>query len=164
MTRKLYAVAMGLLGMVFVVNPAAGQAPNTEQIIIGEGIAHPWQSPRPFKDIIQGDDRVVQVTAGPTDRELILVGRALGATNILVFDPQGSLISNLNIFVGRAINKTRIYGRPGNLHAYWAYSCTPSGCGKITDENEGYERVPQGSALVGPGSQPQTTQTPPIPR
>src|SRR5262249_44514374 len=167
MTHRLFAVAMGLLGIVFVVEPATAQAPKPEQIIIKEGIAHPWQSPRPFKDIIQGDDSIVQVTAGPTDRDLILVGKSLGATNILVFDPQGTLISNLNIFVGRAVDKTRIYGRAGNLHAYWAHSCTSTGCGKIADENEGYERIPQASPPVTPGNpglQPPTTQRPPTSR
>src|SRR6516165_6710138 len=109
MRHKLYTVAIALLGMAYV-HPAAAQTPSPEQIIIGEGIAHPWHSPKAFKEIIQGDERVVQVTAAPTDRELILVGKSLGATNILVFDPQGALISNLNIFVGRAINKPRIYG------------------------------------------------------
>jgi hypothetical protein len=146
MTLKAYAVAMGLLGMLFV-DPAAAQAPPVEEIVIGEGIAHLWNSSRPFKDVIQGDDRVVQITAGPTDRELIFVGKALGATNILVFDPQGVLLSNVRVYVGRAVNKTRIYGR-GNLHEYWTYSCTKTSCGRIAGENETFERIPQGSTQI----------------
>src|SRR2546430_9890121 len=170
MRHKLYALAMALSGMAFV-EPAAAQAPAaqapaaqtqlTEQTIsIGQGIAYRWTSPRAFKDIVQGDDKVVQVTVGPSDREIILVGKETGISNVLIFDPQGAAIADLKIVVGRAFYKTRVYGRPGNVHAYFAYSCTSSGCDKIGDPSEGYERLPQTTAPLNvfqPGSNPQVT-------
>ena len=171
MRHKLYALAMALSGMAFVepgvAQPPAEQTPRTEQISIGQGIAYRWTSPRPFKDIVQGDDRIVQVTAGPSDRELIFVGKDLGISNVLIFDPQGAEIADLRIVVGRALYKTRVYGRPGNLHAYWAYSCTSSGCEKIGDPNEGFERVPASQTPINvfqPGSNPQLTQPQPATR
>jgi len=168
MRHKLYALAMALSGMAFV-EPAAAQAPAaqapaaqaafTEQTMsIGQGIAYRWTSPRAFKDIVQGDDKVVQVTVGPSDREIILVGKDLGISNVLIFDPQGAAVADLKIVVGRAFYKTRVYGRPGNVHAYFAYSCTSSGCDKIGDSGEGYERLPQPTAPINvyqPGSNPQ---------
>src|SRR2546422_431810 len=89
MRHKLYALAMALSGMAFV-EPAAAQAPAaqapaaqapaaqapaaqtqlTEQTIsIGQGIAYRWMSPSAFKDIVQGDEKEVHVTVGPTDRD-----------------------------------------------------------------------------------------------
>ena len=171
MRHKLYALAMALSGMAFV-EPAAAQAPAaqapaaqtqlTEQTIsIGQGIAYRWTSPRAFKDIVQGDDKVVHVTAGPTDRELIFVGKELGISNVLIFDPQGAAVADLKIVVGRAFYKTRLYTRPGNVHSYFAYSCTSNGCEKIGDPNEGYERVPQTQApVMPPGSNAQLTPPP----
>jgi Pilus formation protein N terminal region len=172
MRHKLYALAMALSGMAFV-EPAAAQAPAaqapfTEQTIsIGQGIAYRWTSPRAFKDIVQGDDKVVQVTVGPSDREIILVGKETGISNVLIFDPQGAAVADLKIVVGRAFYKTRVYTRSGNLQGYWAYSCTPSGCEKIGDPNEGYERVPPTQAPVNvfqPGSNPQVTPPQPAVR
>ena len=172
MRHKLYALAMALSGMAFV-EPAAAQAPAaqapvTEQTIsIGQGIAYRWMSPRAFKDIVQGDDKVVQVTVGPSDREIILVGKDLGISNVLIFDPQGAAVADLKIVVGRAFYKTRVYGRPGNVHAYFAYSCTSSGCDKIGDPGEGYERLPQPTAPINvyqPGSNPQVTPPQPAVR
>jgi len=180
MRHKLYALAMALSGMAFV-EPAAAQAPAaqapaaqapaaqapaaqtqlTEQTIsIGQGIAYRWTSPRAFKDIVQGDDKVVQVTVGPSDREIILVGKETGISNVLIFDPQGAAVADLKIVVGRAFYKTRVYARPGNLQGYWAYSCTANGCDKIGDPNEGFERLPPSQAPVNvfqPGSNPQVT-------
>jgi hypothetical protein len=172
MRHKFYALAMALSGMAFV-EPAAAQAPAaqaqlTEQTIsIGQGIAYRWMSPRAFKDIVQGDDKVVQVTVGPSDREIILVGKELGISNVLIFDPQGAAVADLKIVVGRAFYKSRVYARPGNLQAYWAYSCTPSGCDKIGDPNEGFERFAptQSPANVfQPGSNPQVTPSQPAAR
>jgi hypothetical protein len=166
MRHKLYALAMALSGMAFVA-PAAAQTPAaqtpaekgqfTEQTIsIGQGIAYRWMSPRAFKDIVQGDDKIVQVTVGPSDREIILVGKETGISNVLIFDTQGAPVADLKIVVGRAFYKTRVFTRPGNLQAYWAYSCTPNGCEKIGDPHEGYERLPPSQIPVNaPASPPQ---------
>jgi hypothetical protein len=161
--RYICALAMALSGMAFVEPTAAqapaGQAAFTEQTIsIGQGIAYRWMSPRAFKDVVQGDDKVVQVTVGPSDRELIFVGKELGISNVLIFDPQGAAIADLKLVVGRAFYKTRLYTRPGNVHGYFAYSCTSTGCERIGDPNEGFERVPQTQVpAMQAGSSPQGT-------
>ena len=164
MRHKLYALAIALSGMAFV-EPAAAQAPAAQAsmaeqtISIGQGIAYRWTSPRAFKDIVQGDTSVVQVTVGPSDRDLIFVGKELGISNVLIFDPQGAAIADLKLVVGRAFYKTRLYTRPGNVHGYFAYSCTSDGCEKIGDANEGFERIPQTGAPANTltGSSPQVT-------
>jgi hypothetical protein len=160
MRLKPFAVAMSLYGIAFVdaaaQGPTSAQGP-TDQITVGQGSAVRWQAPRPFKDIVQGNDSLLTITAGPTDRDLVLTGKGVGTTNILIFDRDGNLMSNLIVSVGPPVNLTRVYSKLGNLHAYWAYSCNGLRCVKIKDEAEGYERLPSGpqsnvpNIVPGPG-------------
>ena len=93
-----------------------------------------WVSPRPLKEVHQSEDNVVQVMPGPTDRQLLFVGKAMGTSDVVVFDREGDLITHLDIAVGVERGKTRVYGTPGNVHAFSAYSCNPAGCVKVSDE------------------------------
>jgi hypothetical protein len=94
---------------------------------------------------------------GPDDRELLLVGKKMGNADIVVFDREGGLITHMEVAVGVERGKTRFYSRPGNIHAYFAYSCNAAGCMKIADENEGFERIaPPNTPIIinQPGSNP----------
>ena len=140
------------LMMLTFASPATAEMLGEVTLVVRQGLASRWISPVPFKDVLQGNDQIVGILPGPTDRELILVGKEPGSTNVLVFYRDGQAIVELKIVVGQEYGKVRIYSKPV-LHSYWAYNCTPTGCSRVGDPMEGQAAQPSGPInIIQPGA------------
>jgi hypothetical protein len=86
----------------------------------------------PFKTAISGDGELLQVQAGATDQDLIIVanqpdGTLIASTNVLMIDDQGKLVENLHVIVTPfgGPSKTVRLSLPGKTTAY---QCTDNTC------------------------------------
>ena len=83
----------------------------------------------PASDVIVGNPTVADVTLAD-QRHLIITGKALGATNLIITGPRGRLLMNSEVLVGKPQvgHITLVAGRDTRL-----YSCAPE-CRKVDDQ------------------------------
>ena len=90
-----------LLATAAVLATTVGQA---ETIYVTPGSAVHFSTERPFKTAISGDEELLVVHAGATNRDLIIVanqpdGTLTASANVLMLDDQGKLVENLRVIV-----------------------------------------------------------------
>ena len=90
---------------------------------------------RTITTVVIGNPEVVDARA-QTDRAIVLVGKAVGITNLIVLDDGGNEVFNSLVVVGaRDAGKVVVHARK-QLHEYWAYRCTEENCVRVEDRLE----------------------------
>jgi hypothetical protein len=91
-----------LLAAAAVLAVTAAQA---ETIIYATpGSAVQWVAPQPFRTVINGNEKLLQVHGGATNRELIFVANApeesiIASADLLVIDGNGKVVDTLRVVV-----------------------------------------------------------------
>lgn len=96
-------VALIFLASTFSVSLAANQA-----ITIGLGASSGLLLDRPFKTILIGDPKIVDVLER-SDRSVILQSLNLGATNVIFLDERSIVIANVRIVVCKTATRPIAY-------------------------------------------------------
>ena len=104
---------------------------------------------RSIATVVIGNPEVADARA-QTDRSIVLVGKAVGITNLIALDNTGAEVFNSLVVVGaRDAGKVIINSRR-QLHEYWAYRCTADNCVRVEDRLEYLQ--PAAPILVAPGA------------
>src|SRR5258707_402602 len=85
-----------LLATAAVLAATVAQA---ETIYVTPGSAVHRLTKGPFKTAISGDEKLLVVHAGATNRDLIIVANQSGSANVLMIDDQGKPVENLHVIV-----------------------------------------------------------------
>jgi hypothetical protein len=75
-----------------------------DTIYVNPGTATPWEAPRAFKSTFVGNEELLLVHAGETDRDLIVIAKeskdtVVGSANVLMLDGEGKVVDNLRVVV-----------------------------------------------------------------
>jgi Pilus formation protein N terminal region len=78
-------------------------------------------------------------TFAPNDRAILLTGKTIGSTNLIVLDDGGRDLFSAAVIVSRTeFGRMTIHSNyKGLLHRYWAYQCSDASCWRLRDEFEG---------------------------
>ena len=123
--------------------------PGAESISLVPDTAIEFSASAPFSKIYVANPSVVDLVP-KTDRTIILVGRHLGNTNIIITDDRGSVLHNLYVavdtFPGSYVN-INVHNK-ALLNSKTVYRCGPSGCyytGELTVDEP--SRLPPGYSV-----------------
>lgn len=117
-----------LLATAAVLAATIAQA---ETIYVSPGSATLWHSKASFKQVINGNERVLEVQPSFTDQDLIVVAKdpedtAIASTNVLLLDDQGKLLENLQVIV-TPFGGPSITMRLGSATYVCGMRCIPAG-------------------------------------
>lgn len=107
-----------------------------EQIPMTMGKGGLFQTSAPYAKISVADEKIVDVTP-QSDREFIFTPKAIGSTNVFVFNEKGALIASLDVnVVGQFVRTTvreetgrvKIYNVKGSLAKPALYQCNGTNC------------------------------------
>jgi hypothetical protein len=150
------AGAIGLVVMCAATIPGAAQEANgvasgpvqavtgsAQRISLKMGEAGLFQTSAPFAKISVTDEKIVEVMP-QSDRELLLNPRAVGSTNVFVFDDKSGLVARLDVSVdvshkiySKEPDVVRVYGRiyngQGGLNRPATYHCDHRDCEYISE-------------------------------
>ena len=123
-------------------------AQTSESVQLTPGFTRVIQFDRPISTVVVGNPEVADARA-QTDRSIVLVGRAVGITNLIALDNTGAEVFSSLVVVGaRDAGKVIINARK-QLHEYWAYRCTSDNCVRVEDR---LEYLQPSAPVVVPGS------------
>jgi Flp pilus assembly secretin CpaC len=127
------AALAGIVALVGLMGPLAAQtAPPVE---LTPGFTRLVTFTRSIATVVIGNPEVADARA-QTDRSIVLVGKAVGITNLIALDNTGAEVFNSLVIVGaRDAGKVIINARK-QLHEYWAYRCTADNCVRVEDRLE----------------------------
>jgi Flp pilus assembly secretin CpaC len=157
-----------ILALVFLI-VCTSWAWAGETIELTPGFVKLFKFDRPVGTVAIGDPRVAD-TFAPNDKAILLTGKAVGTTNLIILDNDGRELLNGDVVVARgkeAAQRITIHSR-SLLHAYQEYSCAPN-CvlmGSIVPPRIA-PTLPVGSAVPTPpelAAQPAETIAPPAER
>jgi hypothetical protein len=114
-----------------------------QRISLTMGEAGLFQTSAPFAKISVTDEKIVEVTP-QSDRELVINPRAVGSTNIFVFDDKSGLVARLDVSVdvsqkiySKEPDVVRVYGRiynaQGGLNRPATYHCNHRDCEYVSE-------------------------------
>jgi len=141
-----------------------------EKIELAPGFVKLLRFDRAVGTVAVGDPAVAD-TFAPNDRAILLTGKTIGSTNLIVLDDAGR-----DLFSGAVIVSRSEFGRvtvhsKASLHRYWAYQCSDASCWRQRDEFEGpmpeqsQQRIEQDSTTrAAPAEQVPTPRAPVAPR
>jgi hypothetical protein len=91
-----------LLAAAAVLAVTAAQAETI--IYVTPGSAVQWVAPQPFKTVINGNEKLLGVHAGATNRDLVVVANApeetiIDSADLLVIDGNGKVVDTLRVVV-----------------------------------------------------------------
>ena len=123
-----------LLAAAAVLAVTAAQAETI--IYVTPGSAVQWVAPQSFKTVINGNEKLLQVHGGATNRDLIVVANApeetiIDSADLLVIDGNGKVVDTLHVVVSplrpqpeEDIRTVKIF-RPGGSTSYMCanYTC-----------------------------------------
>jgi hypothetical protein len=123
--------------------------PGAESISLTPDTAIEFAAVKPFSKIYVANPNVVDLVP-KTDRTIILVGRRVGNSNVIITDDKGSVLHNLYVnvdsFPGTYVN-INIHNK-ALLNSKTVYRCGPSGCyytGELTVDEP--SRLPPGYSV-----------------
>jgi hypothetical protein len=91
-----------LLAAAAVLAVTAAQA---ETIYVTPGSAVQWVAPQPFKTVFNGNEKLLEVHGGATNRDLVVVANAtpeetiIASADLLVIDGNGKVVDTLRVVV-----------------------------------------------------------------
>jgi hypothetical protein len=107
-----------------------------ETIELSPGIVKLLRFDRPVGTVAVGNPSVAD-TFAPNDRSILLTGKTIGSTNLIVLDDGGRDLFSAAVIVSRTeFGRVTIHSK-GLLHRYWAYQCSDASCWRLRDEFEG---------------------------
>jgi hypothetical protein len=116
-----------LLAAAAVLAVTAAQAETI--IYVTPGSAVQWVAPQPFKTVINGNEKLLEVRGGATNRDLLVVANApeetiIASADVLVINGNGKVVDTLRVVVSplrpnpeEHIKTVRIV-RPGGSTSY----------------------------------------------
>ena len=123
-----------LLAAAAVLAVTAAQAETI--IYVTPGSAVQWVAPQAFKTVINGNEKLLQVHGGATNRDLVVVANApeeaiIDSADLLVMDGNGKVVDTLRVVVSPLRPKpeedirTVTIARPGGSTSYLCanYTC-----------------------------------------
>jgi hypothetical protein len=140
-----------------------------ETIELSPGIVKLLRFDRPVGTVAVGNPAVAD-TFAPNDRAILLTGKTIGSTNLIVLDDGGRDLFSAAVIVSRSeFGRVTIHSK--GLHRYWAYQCSDASCWRLRDEFEGpmpeqtQQRIEQDTTTRGgPAEQVPTPPEPVAPR
>ena len=149
--RSIVVGIVALLGLT-----ATPMAQTAEPVQLTPGFTRLVTFNRSIATVVIGNPEVADARA-QTDRSIVLVGKAVGITNLIALDNTGAEVFSSLVVVGaRDAGKVIINARK-QLHEYWAYRCTADNCVRVEDRLEYLQ--PAAPILVTPATP--APQTPP---
>jgi hypothetical protein len=107
-----------------------------ETIELSPGIVRLLRFDRPVGTVAVGNPAVAD-TFAPNDRAILLTGKTIGSTNLIVLDDGGRDLLSAAVIVSRSeFGRVTVHSK-ALLHRYWAYQCSEASCWRLRDEFEG---------------------------
>jgi Pilus formation protein N terminal region len=107
-----------------------------ETIELSPGIVKLLRFDRPVGTVAVGNPAVAD-TFAPNDRAILLTGKTIGSTNLIVLDDGGRDLFSAAVIVSRTeFGRVTIHSKE-LLHRYWASQCSDASCWRLRDEFEG---------------------------
>ena len=160
-TFHIFIVLVLLLMAVDIASAQTGPRPQNgtgEPVQLTPGFTKLVRFDRTISTVVIGNPEVVDARA-QTDRAIVLVGKTVGITNLIVLDDTGTEVFNSLVIVGaRDAGKVIVHARK-QLHEYWAYRCTEDNCVRVADRLE-YAQ-PTGPIVVSPIGAPPAAEVAP---
>jgi len=132
---------------------AVAQAPTGEVIELRPGFTRLLQFDRSVRTVAIGNPDVADATV-QSDRAALLTAKRVGETNLIAIDPSGAEIFRATVLVGGGEIGRVVFHTKKQIHEYWTYRCTLSGCQRVADKFEFREAPP--AIIVSPQAQPAT--------
>jgi hypothetical protein len=141
-----------LAALALLLSPISlSLAQNSEPVQLTPGFTKLISFDRSIATVVIGNPEVADARA-QTDRSIVVVGRAVGITNLIALDPAGAEVFSSLVIVGaRDAGKVVIHARK-QLHEYWAYRCTAENCVRVEDRLEYLQ--PAAPIVVAPTAAP----------
>jgi hypothetical protein len=108
-----------------------------EEIIkLSPGFVKLLRFDRPVGTVAVGEPAIAD-TFAPNDRAILLTGKSIGTTNLIILDDAGRDLFSAEVIVSRSELRRVTVNSKALLHRYWAYHCTETNCWRVKDEFEG---------------------------
>ena len=144
--RAAFASLVALIGLT-----SSLAAQTSEPVQLTPGFTRLVTFTRSIATVVIGNPEVADARA-QTDRSIVLVGKAVGITNLIALDNTGAEVFSSLVVVGaRDAGKVIINSRK-TLHEYWAYRCTADNCVRVEDRLEYLQ--PAAPIVVAPAAAP----------
>lgn len=156
MTRSMTGLCIALGAFLLTLSSPAivtAQAPSGEVIELRPGFTRLLQFDRTVRTVAIGDPDVADATV-QSDRAALLTAKRVGETNLIAIDPNGTEIFRATVLVGGGAVGRVVFHTKKQVHEYWTYRCTLSGCQRVEDKFEFRETPPP--IIVAPQAQPVT--------
>jgi Pilus formation protein N terminal region len=134
LVRNIFPRGAVISLIVLIFGASTGWA--EEPIELSPGIVKLLRFDRPVGTVAVGNPSVAD-TFAPNDRSVLLTGKTIGSTNLIVLDDSGRDLFSAAVIVSRTeFGRVTIHSK-GILHRYWAYQCSDASCWRLRDEFEG---------------------------
>jgi Flp pilus assembly secretin CpaC len=143
-----------ILGTVLLISgsvTSTGQAQTGEVIELRPGFTRLLQFDRAVRTVAIGNPDVADA-AVQSDRAALLTAKRVGETNLIAIDPGGVELFRATVLVGGGETGRMVFHTKKQIHEYWTYRCTVSGCQRVEDKFEFREAAP--SIIVAPRAEP----------
>src|SRR5215831_8668875 len=140
---KTLLITTALVAVGTTTAVAQRQEPGfTKTLQMRAGMVTSWKSETPIQSAVIGKPDVVDAIP-QNDKVLFITAKSQGSTNMMLIDEKGNVIDNVLVVVtNREVNRVNVHSKLRNLHGYWAYECTPTGCAPTDDKLAGSDRIP----------------------
>jgi hypothetical protein len=152
-------ISKGALLVVSTVILCGSPAAAEESIELSPGIVKLLRFDRPVGTVAVGNPAVAD-TFAPNDRAILLTGKTIGSTNLIVLDDGGRDLFSAAVIVSRSeFGRVTVHSK-ALLHRYWAYQCSDASCWRLRDEFEGpmpeqtQQRIEQDTTTRGAPAEP----------
>ena len=120
--------------IVLIVSASIARADET--IELSPGFVKLLRFDRAVGTVAVGNPSVAD-TFAPNDRAILLTGKTVGSTNLIILDDGGRDLFNAAVIVSRTeLGRVSVHSK-ALLHRYWAYQCSENSCWRLRDEFEG---------------------------
>jgi Flp pilus assembly secretin CpaC len=127
------AAFAGIAALVALIGGLAAQT--SPPVELTPGFTRLVTFTRSIGTVVIGNPEVADARA-QTDRSIVLVGKAVGITNLIALDNTGAEVFNSLVIVGARDAGKVIINTRKQLHEYWAYRCTADNCVRVEDRLE----------------------------
>jgi hypothetical protein len=114
-------------------------------VYVKPGSAVPWETKRPFKTAISGDEELLVVHPGATNQHLMIVakqpdGTLIASANVLMIDNQGNVVEYLRVIVtpfGQPSSTLTIHGGKTTTYQCASGYCIDASAAKLRNKGMG---------------------------
>jgi Pilus formation protein N terminal region len=123
--RNIHLPQRAIVSLI-LLTICASMARADETVEVSPGFMKLLRFDRPVGTVAVGNPGVAD-TFAPNDRAILLTGKTVGRTNLIILDAGGSDLFSAEVVVSRGEelgNRVTIHSRP-LLHSYYEYHCSP---------------------------------------